>query len=421
MADLARLDEYAADVLHTGSAPALAVALPDRERTLAVRTYGQASPETLWPIGSIGKSIAAVIALQLVDEGVLALDRPITRDLPWFALRSELGPITLHHLLTHTAGLIATSDLAPASGYDVIALAETEPGFAPGEHRLYLDVGYRTIGVLLERVTGRAFPVSSRSACSIRSGSRLGARDRARHPRRLPGGHVPFYDDRPWRPEHGLVPAPWIESAEAEGCECCTPEDLACFLRALWRGDPLIRTPQPPVGDADYEYGYGLVIEPGGFGHGGDMPGYVSHMWADDASGHGVVAFANGIAGAFALGEAALALARGDEPDPWSPELAEPLVDDGSCPPAWQPYLGRYRSHNPWRPTFLVAAREGELVLGTDWLDSERLPLAPLGDPVFRVGEPPWSPERLRFDTHRDGRAQRATLSGMPYYRAFGS
>ena len=50
------------------------------------------------------------------------------------------------------------------------------------------------------------------------------------------------------------------------------------------------------------------------------------------------------------------------------------------CPPAWQPYLGRYRTHNPWRPTFLIAAREGELVLGTDWLESERLPLAPLGD-----------------------------------------
>ena len=319
-------------MLRTGTAPALAVALTDRERTLAVRTYGQASPEMLWPIGSIGKSIAAVIALQLVDEGVLALDRPITRDLPWFALRSELGPITLHHLLTHTAGVIATSDLAPASGYDVIALAETEPGFAPGEHRLYSDLGYRTIGVLLERVTGRAFP----DLVQERVFDPFGMRDSAPaivHDtrRRLPGGHVPFYDDRPWRPEHGLVPAPWIESAEADGCECCTPEDLARFLRALWRGDPLIRTPQPPVGDADYEYGYGLVIEPDGFGHGGDMPGYVSHMWADESSGHGVVAFANGIAGAFALGEAALALVRGDEPDPWSPELADPLVDDGSA------------------------------------------------------------------------------------------
>ena len=170
MADLARLDAYAAGVLSAGTASALAVALTDRERTLAVRTYGAAAPEALWPIGSIGKAFAAVVALQLVDAGVLALDRPITEDLPWFAVRGEQRPITLHHLLTHTAGLIGTSDLAPASGYDVIALAETELGFAPGEHRLYSDLGYRTIGVLLERVTGRPTPSSSRRACSTGSG-----------------------------------------------------------------------------------------------------------------------------------------------------------------------------------------------------------------------------------------------------------
>ena len=58
--------------------------------------------------------------------------------------------------------------------------------------------------------------------------------------------------------------------------------------------------------------------------------------------------------------------------------------------------------------------------MGTDWLDgSERFPLAPVGDGAFRVGEAEWSPERLRFDTVIDGVAQRALLSGTPYYRAF--
>jgi hypothetical protein len=37
---------------------------------------------------------------------------------------------------------------------------------------------------------------------------------------------------------------------------------------------------------------------------------------------------------------------------------------------------------------------------------------------TFRVGEREWSPQRLRLDTVIDGRAQRASLSGMPYYRA---
>jgi CubicO group peptidase (beta-lactamase class C family) len=48
-------------------------------------------------------------------------------------------------------------DRAPASSYDVFALADTETGFAPGEHRHYSNVGYRTVGVALEAVTGEPY------------------------------------------------------------------------------------------------------------------------------------------------------------------------------------------------------------------------------------------------------------------------
>ena len=47
--------------------------------------------------------------------------------------------------------------------------------------------------------------------------------------------------------------------------------------------------------------------------------------------------------------------------------------------------------------------------MGTDWsYGSERQRLTARGPGEFRVGEPEWSPERLRFDTVIDGRAQRA-------------
>jgi hypothetical protein len=133
-----------------------------------------------------------------------------------------------------------------------------------------------------------------------------------------------------------------------------------------------------------------------------------------------VVAFANGFGGAWWLGEAVLAVAAGREPAELDLTPDAPLVDDGSCPPEWEGFAGRFRAHNPWLPTFLVAAREGRLVLGTDWTDgSERHALTPLGNGAFRVGEPDWTPERLLFDTVVDSRAQRAILSGTPYYRAF--
>jgi CubicO group peptidase (beta-lactamase class C family) len=421
------LDRYAARVLDSGVATAVAVAVTDRRRTLVARTYGDALPDALWPIASIGKSLAAVVALQLVEEGVLDLHAPVTQYVPWLTVRSRFAPITLHHLLTHTAGVIESSDRAPASDYDVIALAETEAGFAPGEHRSYSNIGYRAVGVVLQTVTGRPLAELIQQRVLDRLGMRASVPVMLHETRRrLPHGHVPLYDDRPWQRDHGLVPAPWVESAEADGCQCCSLEDLAIYLRALWNGTSLfspasltaMKTAQPP--HDEWPYGYGLEVEADGFGHGGDMLGYVSHMWAETAAGVGVVAFANGFRGASWLGEGALAIATRRPPPDLEREPSAPLADDGTCPPRWTPYLGRYRSHNPWLPTFLVAASRHALVMGMDWLaGSQRLPLTPVSDDTFRIGEPDWSPERLSFDTVVGRRAQRAAYNGTQYYRAF--
>ena len=311
----------------------------------------------------------------------------------------------------------------------MIALCELERGFEPGAHHHYSNVGYRAVGVVLETVTGRSYG----ELVQTRVLDRLGMRDSVPvmvHDtrRRLPGGHVPFYDDRPWAPAHGLVPGPWVESAEGDGCLCCSLEDLATYLRALWTGEDLL-----PAADlalmrtahagevATERYGYGLTLEPGGFGHGGDMLGYV----ALPVGGHRRRARRGRrrerVRRRLRPGRGrARHRARGRRRPTRRSCRTPPLVDDGSCPAAWAAYPGRYRAQNPWLPTFSVAAQEGGLVLGTDWLDlSERFPLVPAGDAVFRVGEQPWTPERLVFDRVIGGRAQRATYSGTPYYRAF--
>jgi CubicO group peptidase (beta-lactamase class C family) len=146
--DPSAIDSLAARVLESGVAPAVALAVTDPDRTLLARAYGATSPDALWPVASIGKSFTAVVALQLVEEGLLDLNVPITEYVPWLSVRTSGGPITLHHLLTHTAGLVQSSDVAPASNYDVVALAGTETGYAPGEHRHYSNIGYRAVGVI---------------------------------------------------------------------------------------------------------------------------------------------------------------------------------------------------------------------------------------------------------------------------------
>lgn len=113
---------------------------------------------------------------------------------------------------------------------------------------------------------------------------------------RVPPGHVLRFDDRPWRPQHGLMPVPWVESAEADGCSCCTVEGLAGFARAVWREDEALLArglhcdEDALAAGRGFAYGYGLELEPRGFGHGGDMLGHVSDLRVDIESGLGAVA-----------------------------------------------------------------------------------------------------------------------------------
>jgi len=152
-----RLDAYAETVLASGAASSMAVAVTDGERTLASRSYG-VPDGTMFQFGSIGKSFTAILALQLAERGLLDLHAPVADVLPWFTVGGTTAPITLHHLLTHSSGLIQGAEIATGSNYDVVALADTEVGFAPGEHLWYSNVGYRVIGWMLERVSGHGYP-----------------------------------------------------------------------------------------------------------------------------------------------------------------------------------------------------------------------------------------------------------------------
>ena len=75
-------------------------------------------PDTLWRVYSMTKPITGMAAMLLVEDGELALDQNIAEFLPEWSRPTVLidpentldaqpaaGPITVRHLLTHTAGL----------------------------------------------------------------------------------------------------------------------------------------------------------------------------------------------------------------------------------------------------------------------------------------------------------------------------
>ena len=154
-------------VARTGQ-PGLALALTDRDTVLLTRTYGAAdvatgapvAPETLFEIGSIGKSFTAVLVLQLAEAGASTSPRRSTDYLPWFHVPQPPGarPITVAHLLSHTAGIVAGADATPEAAFQVWALRDTPARSAPGERFHYSNVGYKALGLVLEAIEGRRYP-----------------------------------------------------------------------------------------------------------------------------------------------------------------------------------------------------------------------------------------------------------------------
>jgi CubicO group peptidase (beta-lactamase class C family) len=116
-------------------------------------------PDTLVDFYSVGKAFVALLALQLVDAGLLALDDPIATVWPEFAAGGKEGA-TLRHALCHRAGVPAIR--APLTNDDLWdwsrmagALAATEPWWEPGTRHAYHTNTYgHLVGEVVRRVSG---------------------------------------------------------------------------------------------------------------------------------------------------------------------------------------------------------------------------------------------------------------------------
>ena len=126
------------------------------------------SADTAFRTGSIAKPFLAVVVLQLVDEGVVALDDSVERWLPGLVPGGER--ITVQHLLGNRSGLfdyiadpqVLAPYLAGDAGHvwtpeQLVAIAVAHPpNFAPGTAALYSNTDYTVAGMLVERATSRS-------------------------------------------------------------------------------------------------------------------------------------------------------------------------------------------------------------------------------------------------------------------------
>ncbi len=123
--------------------------------------------ENLYTIGSTSKMFVTAAMMQLVDEGKVDLDAPVTRYIPEFRMKDKrYRQITVRMLLNHSSGLMGSTynngflfDDNDTQAYDTLLadLREQELKADPGAFSVYCNDGFTLAEMVIERVSGVSF------------------------------------------------------------------------------------------------------------------------------------------------------------------------------------------------------------------------------------------------------------------------
>lgn len=124
------------------------------------------TPETRFRIGSVTKQFTAILILQLMEEGRLELDDPISKHLPDYP-KPQGDQVTIHHLLNHTSGIPSYTGFAefgdemmrnPYTPAELVAtFSSRDLEFEPGSSYRYNNSGYFLLGHIIETITGKPY------------------------------------------------------------------------------------------------------------------------------------------------------------------------------------------------------------------------------------------------------------------------
>src|SRR6056297_1948543 len=154
----------------------LSVAVVDSSGTLLADGFGYADKDanlpadknTIFPIASITKTFTGIAVMQLVEQGLIDLDKPIGNYIEALSMpNGEEKTITTRMLLTHHSGIqgdilynwylpeVSNNPLVYEQIVDLINEAGTI--FPPGKMHSYSNAGYALLGVLIHKVSGKPY------------------------------------------------------------------------------------------------------------------------------------------------------------------------------------------------------------------------------------------------------------------------
>jgi CubicO group peptidase (beta-lactamase class C family) len=129
-----------------------AFGLANRERNIPF------SENTIFNIGSLTKQFTATAILKLQESNKLSVNDPLSKFFD--NIPDDKKKITVHHLLTHTAGFVATRGGGSSNLYDVVTKKELiDSAFKsklltlPGKEYNYSNIGYNLLAIIIEKIT----------------------------------------------------------------------------------------------------------------------------------------------------------------------------------------------------------------------------------------------------------------------------
>ena len=410
-----------AEVLERNNVPGAGIALVAGDRVVWAGGVGLAdratrrpvTADTLFRVGSITKSFVALALVKLAEQGRLSLDARVADLAPELQIENRWqkeAPITVAHLLEHTAGfddMHFNEMYAPLSVEDA-PLAEIlarnprsrVARWRPGSRFSYANPGYTVAAYLIEKASGRRWFEYVRDELLVPMGMRSAA---LRWTREVDARLARGYDDGP-----DAIPYRAIYHHPA-GNLMASPRELAALVR-LWLGRGRVdgrqlvsraglerteRAQTAAISGLDIDYGLGNygVAWPWARsrGHDGGIDGFISGAEYLPERGVGYVVLLNSTGRG--VRDATLAIRR---------LAAEYLLGSVATPPPprvdvpaseLRPWVGSYHLANPRLQLFaflqrlggdfVVRFENGGLVVD-DPFARRTVPLVPLGQGRFR-------------------------------------
>ncbi|MFQ1002098.1 serine hydrolase domain-containing protein [Modestobacter sp. SSW1-42] len=328
-----------ARVQREGRAPSL-VAGVVRDGGLAWSTgrgdVAEPHDDVQYRLGSISKTVTALVVMRLRDEGRLGLDDRLEQHLPG----TPLGERTVGQLLSHLTGAGSESpggwwERVPGGPLEDLRLGADDVVLGAARRFHYSNLGYGLLGELVARHRRRPWEDVVRDEVLLPLGM---TRTTPRPSGRAAAGSAvhPWADVVLPEPEHdaGVMAAAgqlWATLADLARLGAFLIGDTGDVLSAATLEEMTVPAGVDSSAAGWSAYGLGLqVLRVDGHvlvGHGGSMPGFLAGVFVDRLEQAGAVTLANTTSGLDPLVPGLLADLRAAEPrvvDAWTP--SEPAV-----------------------------------------------------------------------------------------------